>query len=214
MLVQSEGSAKEVLLTKPELNRKESLKLAQSLFPDDDLEALEDGDLLFTSPPDEEILVGVFGGVNVLAAKEFGGDFPSKLSKNFISRTGFTTLHAMHSVVDWFAFTHWQDGKLIRSLSMSPDSGILEDIGGRMDFELPYWEGKHPAVEEGEEDEYPFIFHPLELGEEALSHFFGYQIEGTVDKCLIDPEEFPLLRFRRSKQAQRSQSKSWWQFWK
>jgi hypothetical protein len=52
----------------------------------------------------------------------------------------------MHSVVDWFAFAVWQDGRLKRSLSLSPDSGVLEDIGAKLPFEEPYWSGKHPAV--------------------------------------------------------------------
>ncbi|MGW3628080.1 DUF6928 family protein, partial [Streptomyces sp. NPDC000880] len=29
----------------------------------------------------------------------------------------------MHSVVDWLAFAVWEDGRLIRSLSLSPDDG-------------------------------------------------------------------------------------------
>ncbi|WP_439145646.1 DUF6928 family protein [Streptomyces canus] len=33
----------------------------------------------------------------------------------------------MHSVVGWFAFAAWGDGRLLRSLSLSPDSGIIEN---------------------------------------------------------------------------------------
>jgi hypothetical protein len=40
-----------------------------------------------------------------------------------------TILHAMHSVVDWLAFAVWEDNRLIRSLSLAPDGGIIEDIG-------------------------------------------------------------------------------------
>ncbi|WP_405525285.1 DUF6928 family protein [Streptomyces canus] len=35
----------------------------------------------------------------------------------------------MHSVVGWFAFAAWGDGRLLRSLSLSPDSGIIENGG-------------------------------------------------------------------------------------
>jgi hypothetical protein len=35
----------------------------------------------------------------------------------------------MHSVVDWFAYAVWIDGQLRRSLSLSPDSGIMEIVG-------------------------------------------------------------------------------------
>ena len=84
-----------------------------------------------------------------MAAKEFGLDHPSKLPTQFLAHgtAGNVYLHAMHSVVDWFAYAHLSAGKLVRSLSVSPDSGVLEDLGPRPAFELPYWSGQHPAVD-------------------------------------------------------------------
>ena len=109
----------------------------------------------------------------------------------------------MHSVVDWFAYAIWHDGKLQRSLSLSPDRGLIEDIGARLPFEEPYWAGHHPAFPlEAEESGYPFPFHPLELGEAALLNLFGYQLEG--DPSSIDLEAVPLMHFKRSK--------SWWRW--
>ena len=58
--------------------------------------------------------------------------------------------------------------------------------------------------EEKDETGYPFAFHPLELGEAALAALFGYQLEGTLDCAVIEPETIPLLRFKRKK--------SWWRF--
>ena len=110
----------------------------------------------------------------------------------------------MHSVVDWLAFAVWKYGNLERSLSLSPDSGILEDIGEKLAFENPFWNGEYPAVDP-EEDDYPFQFHPLELGEAALREFFGYVLEGVVDASLIEPENIPLMGFRRAK--------PWWKLW-
>lgn len=204
MLVHAEKSACDALAAKPKIDREASLEFAQKLFPGESLTPMDDGDLYYTSPPDDEIFVGCFDGVNIIAAKELGIDNPSQLPKKFITDSGNTTLHAMHSVVDWFAFAHWVDGKLIRALSLSPDSGIIEDVGVRVKFEESYWAGQHPAVDD--EDEYPFAFHPLELGEAALQHFFGYQIEGYVQNNLFDPEEIPLLRLKRT-------SHPWWRFW-
>ncbi|TQJ25489.1 hypothetical protein FBZ33_5842 [Micromonospora sp. A202] len=40
----------------------------------------------------------------------------------------------MHSVVDWLSFAVWENGVLIRSLSLSPDGGIQENIGKPYDF--------------------------------------------------------------------------------
>lgn len=208
MLVISQKDASELLAADLAIDRDASASLARKLFPGEELIALDDGDLYYTNPPDDEIYVGSFAGVDVIAAREFGIDYPSQLPRSFVPDIGIATLHAMHSVVDWFAFAHWVDGDLIRALSLSPDSGIIEDIGPHLDFEKPYWAGQHPAVED-EEDEYPFDFHPLEMGEAALQNFFGYNIEGCVNDNRFDPESVPLLHFRRHPPAQ----KPWWKFW-
>ena len=206
MLVYADGSAREVLQRRPPLDRDATAAFVGTLFPDEKLTPLDDGDLSFTCPPDNEICAGCFDGVSVIAASEFGGDYPSKLPPRFIAaRRGTLTLHAMHSVVDWFAYAQWADGTLVRSLSLSPDSGILEDIGPRQPFEEPYWSGRHPAVDDDEKDSYPFPFHPLDLGEAALAALFGYTIEGPIDPTLLAPETVPLARYKRSR--------SWWKFW-
>jgi len=209
MLVLAESDAREALAGKPALDRDATSKLASALFPGEKLEPIGNGDLSYTCPPDDEIHIGCFPGVSIVAAKEFGIDCPSKLPRRFIAAGGggVVTLHAMHSVVDWFAYAMWVDGKLVRSLSLSPDSGILEDIGPHLPFEKPYWSGEHPAVDsEEEKDTYPFPFHPLELGEETLKDRFGYQLEGFIDPSLLEPESIPLVRYKRSRS-------SWWKFW-
>ncbi len=208
MLVTARAGAADTLAAIPQIDRQASLDLATRLFSDETLTPLDDGDLYYTNPPDDELLVGCFPDVEVLAADEFGIDHPSHLPSKFIAKAGTTTLHAMHSVVDWFAFAHWVDGHLVRALSLSPDSGILEDIGEPLEFEREYWAGEHPAVEDG--DEYPFAFHPLDLGEAALLHFFGYQIEGLASENRYDPERIPLLRLQR---ASARKDSPWWKFW-
>lgn len=148
----------------------------------------------------------------VVAASEIGIDYPSKLSNKFLDASLGNTiyLHAMHSVVDWFAFCVWKNGQIIRSLSLSPDSGILENIGETLAVEKPYWQGDHPAIDPADMDEdvdpYPFAFHPLELAEEVLEELFGYKLEGYMRQENVKPEEIVLMRFKRSK-------KKWWRFW-
>ena len=205
MLVYADGNAGAALRGAPQLDRDATLKLARSLFPKDKLDPIGDGDLSYTCPPNNEIHAGCFPRVSILAAKEFGIDFPSMLPAPFISAGGRRMMycHAMHSVVDWFAFAIWTDGQLVRSLSLSPDSGILEDIGQRLPFEEPFWSGHHPATDD--QDDCPFPFHPLELGEAALKEFFGYQLEGPIDPTLLDPESISLVKFKRSR--------SRWKFW-
>lgn len=209
MLIYADSNAREALKGQPALDREATLRLAERLFVGEKLEFIKDRDLCFTCPPENELHIGCFAGVSVIAAKEFMIDKPSTLPQAFIEAGGSGKIyfHAMHSVVDWFAFAIWSKGTLIRSLSLSPDDGILEDIGPRLPFEEPYWSGQHSLSDDGEEDTYPFAFHPLELGEAALKDFFGYQIEGLVDATQIDPESIPLISYKRSKSR-------WWKFWK
>ncbi|MYN09963.1 DUF6928 family protein [Pseudoduganella aquatica] len=207
MLVYSKGNPVEILMGSPALDRDATIALAKRLFVSERLEPLGDGDLSSTCPADDVLVVGCFPGLTVVAAKEFGIDYPSRLPAKFLeAMPGHGVyLHAMHSVVDWFAYAVWADGKLQRSLSLSPDSGVLEDIGERQSFEAPYWDGEHPAVD-SEEDaaDYPFVFHPLDMGEAALLSLFGYQLEGMIDPTHLQPESIPLMRFKRRK--------SWWRF--
>ncbi len=209
MLVYSNGDAAESLKQSPKLDRDKTVQFVKELFPNEKLQPIEDGDLSYTSPPDDVIFAGYYSGVFIIAAKEFGIDYPSKLSSSFLNtKYGKTIhLHAMHSVVDWFAFAIWENGGLIRALSLSPDSEIMEDIGKKLSFELPYWNGEHPVFdpEEEDEDDYPFKFHPLELGEAALNDFFGYVLEGSITSEQIEPENVQLLGFKRCK--------AWWKFW-
>lgn len=201
MLVYADGNARDALKRKPPLDREATAKLASTLFPGEKLKPLGDGDLSNTCPPGNELCIGCFPGVSILAAHEFGNDFPSKLLPRFITAAPSPTiyLHAMHSVVDWFAYAQWTDGRLIRSLSLSPDSGVIEDIGPRLPFEEPYWAGRHPAVDDEEQDTYPLPFHPLDLGEAALVELFGYQLEGMIDRTLLEPETIPLVRYQRAR---------------
>jgi hypothetical protein len=109
MLVYANTNVGEVEKGAPQLDRRATLQLASTLFPKEELEPIGDGDLSYTCPPDDELHIGCFPGISILAAKEFGIDNPSKLPVRFISAGGSGTvyLHAMHSVVDWFAFAQW-----------------------------------------------------------------------------------------------------------
>lgn len=197
MLVYATGNAADTLRRHPKLDRDATSQLAHCLFPRDQLVPIGDGDLSNTCPPDDELYIACFPGISIVAAKEFALDRPSKLPLHFLTAAGDKDLylHAMHSVVDWFACAHWRNGALVRSLSLSPDSGIVEDVGPRLPFEDPFWRGQYSPADNS----------PLELAQAALKEFFGYQLEGPIDASLVDPESIPLIKFRRSR--------SWWRFW-
>ncbi|NKI97016.1 hypothetical protein [Rhizobacter sp. SG703] len=196
MLAILDTDASKALGTRPTLDRDATARLAAELFPHEARLALPDADLTAAHPPDEHLHIGCFPGVAIVAASDFAIDRPSQLPQHFLQVAGPRTvvLHAMHSAVDWFAFAVWRAGTLARSLSLAPDNGIVENIGPPMDFELPFWNGAHAV-----EPPYPFPFHPLELGEAALSEFFGYQLEGIFDATLQDPGSVPLARYERIK---------------
>jgi hypothetical protein len=209
MVVYSNGNAGDTLRRKPTLDRVRSIELAGQLFPTSNLVGLEDVDLSLTDPRGRKVYVGCYDDVSIVAAKEFGIDHPSKIKSSFLDqRYGNTIcLLAAHSVVDWFAYAIWRDGTLVRSLSLAPDSGIMEELGVAQDFEEPFWAGANPVFTEddGEEAEaYPFVFHPLDLGAEASLAMFGYALEGVTDESQVQPEEFPLLAFKRKRK---------WKFW-
>lgn len=216
LVAQTQGDAREVLANGPELQGAATSSLVSSLFPGDRFAEPRAVDLTHTYVSDKSVVAGCFPGLRIVVSAEVAIDRPSQLAARFISEQGITILHAMHSVVDWMAFAVWRDGVLIRSLSVAPDDGVIEDIGKRLAFETPYWDGEHPVVDpESESDSYPLPFHPLELGEEALRHFFGFQLEGFIDATLLEPGRVPMLCFDATgKASPRAQGKTaWWKFW-
>ncbi|MFH0245070.1 DUF6928 family protein [Streptomyces sp. HK10] len=117
-------------------------------------------------PPDGTVYAARRPGLEIVCDRGVMVDFPSRLPEYLVAAsTGRRlVLHAMHSMVDRFASAVWEDGRLVRSLSLSPDDGIIENIGEPLPFELPYWAGNRPTdvtpwpdEEEEEEEEPVFI---------------------------------------------------------
>jgi hypothetical protein len=198
-----------LLRERPQLDRSATDALVSELFSQRRVDALDDGSLDATNPPDDLVLAAVWPGVSVVCAGELAVDYPSQLDTRFLraGRGSTIYLHAMHSVVDWFAYAMWDaEGELVRSLSLAPDHGLIENIGEPLAFEQPYWNGQHPAVDAEEEDEdgYPFAFHPLELAEEALSSLFGFVYEGVPSPSHVEPWNIPLASYRLSPRKRRA----------
>lgn len=182
MLVYADGDVAEGLADAAEFaDEAGAAELLGLLWPPariqpDGEEPWELGDAVF--PPQGRACALSTPAVDVLCDQALMLDRPSQLPAHLVDASLGRTLylHAMHSAVDWFAFAVWQDGALVRSLSLSPDDGVLEDTGDRLAFEEPFWAGRHPAG-----GGYALPFHPLELGEHALREFFGFNIEGAGD---------------------------------
>jgi len=203
LLMYAEGDPAEILRSGPKLDREASAALVKRLFPARDFAAGEDENLTLARPRGKKVLVGVFPGLTIIAAGELAIDYLTRTDKRFLEMAQGRTvyIHVMHSVVDWFAYAVCKDGQWLRSLSVSPDSGVIEDIGERRAFEASFWAGERPAV--GPEDEYPLPFHPLEMGDAALYELFGYQLDGYIEGEMLDPDSIPLMAFTPVK-------KPWW----
>lgn len=209
MIVYADRDPREVFRTGPVLDRAATDALARALFPGESLGEAEACDLGHACPGRDTLVVGCFDGVSVVAAEEFIVARPTALPPRIVAHGGRGTMlfHGMYSTSDAFAFGLWRDGALVRWISLSPDDGIVCDIGERLPFEQPYWDGRYPVEVDADEDPYPLPFHPLELGEAALREYFGYQLEGVVDPSLVDPDTIPLLRYPRLRHP-------WWAFWR
>ncbi|WP_052847352.1 DUF6928 family protein [Streptomyces avicenniae] len=146
-------------------------------------------------PEEGTVCAGRFDGLDIVAFRDLARSRPSEISEAVLDVAAGRRAYAvfLHSVVDWAAFAVWDGERLVRSLSLSPGEGVVEDIGGRMPFERPYWAGAH-ALDHA--PDYPLPFHPLELGDEALAAHFGFALEGALDDDILDPEDVSLAVFR------------------
>lgn len=153
-------------------------------------------------PPDAQTYVGVSAGTTVVADQRLMIDRPSTLPTHLLEAAcgRRVVLHVMHSVSDRLGFAEWDgNGELVRSLSVAPEGGVIEDIGEKFAFELPFWAGAHPVLPEPGWDgaqNYPLPFHPLEMGEEALRHLFGFIVEGRSKPDDVDAGLVTLQGFR------------------
>jgi len=145
-------------------------------------------------PEEGTVYAGSFPGIDILCDQDVMDHLPSEFPARYLDVAAGrrVILHAMHSVVDLFTYAIWENGTLVRSLSMSADDGIVENIGDPLPFEAPYWAGGHPAG-----DRYPLPFHPLDLGgDAALRALFGFVIEGRQQPADIDAESVSLAGFQ------------------
>ncbi|WP_426504278.1 DUF6928 family protein [Dactylosporangium sp. McL0621] len=202
LLAFADGDIRPALRGATRSDRAETEALVRQVHPGYVVAPADDGTLFENEyPPDDITYATLLAGAELYCDRRLVLDRPSQLPEH-LRQAGAgrrIIMHGMHSAADWLGFAVWEDGALIRSLSLSPDGGIQENIGKPYDFELPYWAGEHP-VEPGPGDlpgqgPYPLPFHPLELGEEALRALFGFVIEGRPDPDDIDTEAVHLHGF-------------------
>ena len=152
-------------------------------------------------PADDLTYATVLPGAELICDRRLMLDRPSELPEHLAKASAGRRIimHGMHSVVDWLGFAVWEDGRLVRSLSLSPGGGITENVGEPYEFEMPYWAGEHPVEPvpgwPGQEP-YALPFHPLDLGEDALRALCGFTLEGRRQADDIDALRVHLHGFR------------------
>ncbi|WP_030934228.1 DUF6928 family protein [Streptomyces sp. NRRL B-24720] len=203
LLVYADGDVPGLLRHVGTADLEQTSIMMRRLNPSCEIEGRDSSDLYEgVYPPDGTAYAASWPGVEIVCDRRVMIDSPSQLPAHLVAASAGRrlVLHAMHSVVDWLAFAVWEDGRLIRSLSLSPDDGIIENIGDPLPFELPYWAGDRPVDVipwPGEEEEpYALPFHPLELGEDALRALCGFIQEGMPEPGDVDAENIELHGFR------------------
>ncbi|WP_380568912.1 DUF6928 family protein [Streptacidiphilus jeojiensis] len=148
MLVFSEGRAADRLRVARQSDEAAAAALVARVHPGCTVEpapgmSLWEG----TYPPDGTSYAASFDGVEVVCDRRLMGHRPSLMPSHLLAagRGDRVFFHAMHSVSDALTFAVWEGGVLVRSLSLSPDSGIVENIGAPYAFEAPFWAGERPV---------------------------------------------------------------------
>ncbi|MFE2262675.1 DUF6928 family protein [Streptomyces griseosporeus] len=203
LLVYADGDVPALLRQVGAADPARTLTMMRRLYPGAGIERRQ-GTSLWDGvyPPEGKVYAASWPGVEVIGDRRVMIDAPSQLPEHLVAASvgRRLVLHAMHSVVDWLAFAVWEDGRLVRSLSLSPDDGIIENIGEPLPFERPYWAGDRPADvipwPDEEEEPYALPFHPLELGEDALRALCGFIQEGRPEPDDVDADSIQLHGFQ------------------
>ncbi|MET0425557.1 MAG: hypothetical protein ABW046_16940 [Actinoplanes sp.] len=197
----TDGDLRPALLGAVPSTAAEAEALVRTIHPGHEVTPSEGGFLTRLSyPPDNVTYATVLAGAEILCDNRLVLNRPSELPAHLVKLGADRRIlmHGMHSGVDWHCFAVWENGTLIRSLSLSPGGGIAENIGEPFAFERSFWAGDHPVdPDPGDEDEelYPLPFHPLDLGEEALRALFGFVLESYPNPDDINADSVRLHGF-------------------
>lgn len=197
LLIYADGQVGPILESGPVLDRAGTDSFVRRVYGGRVSAELGEGKLAEDcSPKRYQIYAGCFPEIDILCTLDAGLSTPSRLDDVFLreARRRDLYLHTMHGVSGWFSYAHRDEsGRLRRSLSVSSQTGVVEDIGPAMPFEHDFWSGRRPVQQDDLLDgDLPVPFNPLEMGEDALQYLFGFGLEYYSK---VDPWSIPLLGY-------------------
>lgn len=196
ILALGEGDFAESLRQLPRADAERTAELVAGIFPGYQVEPVRGWPLADSTYPDDDIVYALSApGIGILCDQRFILDKPSELPAHVLHLAAGrrVALCAVHSVDDSFAYAVWNDGELVRSLSVSLPRRIIEDIGQPLEFERPFWAARRAFI-----DRHPGAlgFHPLDVAQQAMRFLFGFALEGTPDPDDIDAGQISMLGYR------------------
>jgi hypothetical protein len=127
-------------------------------------------------PAPGELFITGNAEVGLVCYRGLALDRPSRLPAHWLDEIpgSVIVLHACSAELGFLAQAMWDDGELIRSLSISTDLGVIEDIGEEFWFETDFWAGARPparGIPTGN-----LYFDPLELAAVAAQELLDLDL--------------------------------------
>ncbi|EOM77837.1 hypothetical protein DW322_00375 [Rhodococcus rhodnii] len=146
---------------------------------------------------DDQVYVGAYPRVTVVASPLFAVDLPSQLPPSQRLRAERTILVASHPQDASGAFALWEGDRLRRAFSATPNR-IVEDIGLPQVWEAPFWAGEHPLrYRDGtlpDPDALPF--HPQQFAEHANLAWLGFRYTRAAPSDPVRAADLRVIGFR------------------
>jgi len=190
------GDVGAILSDRPANDADGAERLVRRLYPGRSVTRDSGGNLMRSANPQPGLVfVGCFPELDIVCTADASIAWVEAHGDVLFGADADTYLHSMNSVMDWCSIAIWQEGALMRAVSLAPDQGILDNTGARLPFEGPYWAGEHPVEFDPafDEQEYPLPFYPLEFGDDALNYMFGFSYDRPFD--LVNPSEVQLVGY-------------------
>ncbi|MGJ0119722.1 DUF6928 family protein [Williamsia sp. MIQD14] len=156
------------------------------------------------SGAEDEIGVGVYGRLAVIAGPRLAATRPSELPGELVTARPTAHAYLVHTDTEaaYGVFAQWDSGRLRRSFAADPVD-IVENEGLPFLFEGPFWAGEHPLqyVDGVAHDPQALPFHPVEFAACAAHTWLGLRLDAGRGSPENAGADFPISRLPVSRFA-------------